>query len=138
MFGLLTVGMFLVSAVPVLALADDSAVNQEAYSNTQQVLKNPSERQKLLSKDAKAKAADSSVQALTGSPELSEEVYALAADIFEKLFKDTHGDTAKMNEVMSKAMRDPASFAGTLTSDQVKRLKELSSKIESQKTNKSN
>lgn len=85
------------------------------------------ERQEIIKNDPKAKEADQVVKE-TGGPH-SEEVYKLAAEVMQTLAVEAKGDPDKMEELLEKARRDPASFADKFSPTQKARLKILAEKI---------
>jgi hypothetical protein len=72
---------------------------------------------------------DQQVRALTGSPELTQEVYNLAAQVLADLVQSTGGDMGKVFEALDRAKSDPGAFVATLSPQTRDRLKELSDKI---------
>ncbi|HXJ82800.1 MAG TPA: hypothetical protein VMS64_29445 [Candidatus Methylomirabilis sp.] len=72
---------------------------------------------------------DQQVRALTGSPQLTQEVYNLAAQVLAELVQSTGGDTGKLFDALDRAKSDPEAFVATLSPQTRDRLKELSDKI---------
>ena len=72
---------------------------------------------------------DQQVRALTGSPELTQEIYNLAAQVLGELLQSTGGDTNKLFDVIARAQSDPGAFAATLSPQTRERLKSLSDRI---------
>ncbi len=66
---------------------------------------------------------------MTGSEKLTEEFYALAAEVFGELARNSNGDTRAMSEALQRGLSDPASFAAMLSPQTLQRLRELSTKI---------
>jgi hypothetical protein len=125
----------LVLSFPRPTLAESlSPEQQQALTGAIQQLTDPDQRSKVLKADKKAAASDQVVKEVGG--EFSEEIYQLAGKVMESLVQQTHGDPQKMEEILEKAKKDPASFAKTFNSDQLKTLQELGKKIE--KANKKN
>ena len=107
------------------AFALDSA-DQEALQKTKDLLTNKNEREKSIQNDSKAQQADAYAKQIGGSPEKTEKIYQLSAQIFEKLVKKYGGDTEKIKAVIEKAQKDPAGFAKTeFTEEEMSALKEL-------------
>lgn len=86
------------------------SAHSQALKQTQDLLKDPTARQKAIDKDPKAKDVDDKVSALAGSSENKEEIYGLAMQLMEKLVADTNGDPQKMQALMTEAQKDPKAF----------------------------
>ena len=104
---------FVVAAAAIAANAqstlDPSA--EEALKKTMELLNNTSLRQEALD-NPNAKRADKAVSTVSGGdPAVRNDIYALSSIIFEKITKESGGDTSKMNQLMLEAQRNPASFA---------------------------
>jgi hypothetical protein len=93
------------------------------------MLTDPGRRGEAIAGSPGGAAADAQGQALAGSPELSEEIYRLAATIFEEITRDSGGDIAKVSEALERGQRDPAGFAAMLSPGTQQRLRELGVKI---------
>ena len=72
---------------------------------------------------------DQQVRALTGSPELTQEVYSLAGEILTELMQSSGGNMNKLFETLERAKSDPAGFVDALSPQTRDRLRELSDKI---------
>ena len=72
---------------------------------------------------------DQQVRALTGSPQLTQEVYNLAAQVLAELVQSSGGDMSKLFDTLDRAKSDPSAFVATLSPQTRDRLKELSDKI---------
>jgi hypothetical protein len=113
-----------------VAHAELDKQDEQALKETQQLMTNKEERTKAIQKDPKAQTADANLKALMGgNANATEEVYALAADVFANVMKEANGDVGKMQEMMAKFMRDPAAFANSWTPEQKAKLKLLAEKI---------
>ena len=114
---------------------DDSA-NQEALEKTKQLLTNPEQRNQAIKGDANAQKADAYTKSVGGKH--SDEIYSLASKVFEKLVKKYNGDTAKIQQVLDQAAKNPASFAESeFTAEERRALSELAAKLpQSAPTNK--
>jgi hypothetical protein len=112
---------------------DLSADDANSLASTQDVLKDPTAREAFFKKTPEARATDQQINGLTGSADLSQEVYTLAADIFPAIVKATGGDLTKMQQLMSQVHRNPASLKEHFTPEQLTRLKALADKIEKSK-----
>jgi len=69
------------------------------------------------------------VRALIGSPELTQELYNLAAQVLGELLQSSGGDMNKLFDTLSRAQSDPGAFAATLSPQTRDRLKDLSDRI---------
>lgn len=119
--------------VTATAAWGDSLGNAEekALAETQRILTNPTERSKAIGKDEAALNADHNLKSLAG--EQTEEMYGLAADVLGSLAQETGGNPDKMDEILQKAMSDPASFAARFSPEQMKKLRGLAEKLEAKK-----
>lgn len=103
---------------------------EEALRNTIEVLNSPGERSEIISKDPAAKRADSQVEALVGTGQNKDKLYALAGKLMESLSKRAGGDPEKMAKLLEEAQRNPAAFAEGFTPEERKMLKELAGSAE--------
>lgn len=107
--------------------ADDA---DEPLIETQQLLKNKTEREKSLADNPKGTQADQFVKQLTGGDEkLTEEIYALAADVFANVVKDCNHDVSKMKDAIERFSKDPSKFTEMWTEKQKQQLQNLSEKL---------
>ena len=67
---------------------------------------------------------------LQGSPELTQELYDLAADVFREITENAGGDASKMGHVVEGGRSDPAGFAESLSPATRERLRAFAQKIE--------
>ncbi len=119
----------LLGATPLAAQTLDPA-SQEALAATLQMLRDPGLRGAAVSANPQAAGVDRQVQGMVGgSPQLAQEFYELAAEIFGDLTRNTGGDVAEMNETLDRARSDPAGFAALLSPATLERLRALSIKI---------
>ena len=120
---------FLFSASLVQAQLDAS--DQEALQKTQELLRNKSQRDHAIQQSPGAQQAVEFLQQLTGGDaKMSEDIFALAADVFSILVTESAGDVSKMNEALEKFKRAPAQFASKWTPEQKARLKKLAERLE--------
>ena len=73
--------------------------------------------------------SDRQVRSIAGSPQLTQEVYALAAQVLADLVQSTGGDVGKLSEALERAQSDPGGFAATLSPQTLQQLRDLSDKI---------
>lgn len=104
----------------------NSQIDKQALQQTQDLMKNPTERNQAMSKDANAQNTDKMVKDLMGNN--SEEMYKAAADFMPYIVEKGKGDPNKMNEFIQQALRDPASFEKDLPSDLKAKIADLAKK----------
>lgn len=124
----LLAGLALPPAPPVRAQALDAA-SREALGATLRMLQDPALRGAAISGSPQAGAADGQLQSLGGSPQLTQELYGLAAEVFADLARGTGGDVQKMSEALERGRTDPAGFAAMLSPATLQKLRELSVKV---------
>jgi hypothetical protein len=106
----------------------------EALSATLRLLQDPAARDAALAGSPQGAALDRDIQALTGgSPALTQEIYALAAQVFSELTLNSGGDLTRMNQALDRGRGDPAGFAAFLSPDTLARLRDLASRISDRK-----
>lgn len=111
--------------------------DQEALAETQKVLRSPSERQDVISRDQKAGQADQlASQAVGGDPALKNDVYDLSADILNHVMKTSGGDPAKAQALLMKAMKDPKKFMDSLPAAEQNKVREIANSVEKKKNPK--
>ena len=101
----------------------------EALSATLRMLADPAARSQAILSTPGAAEIDRQVQSIAGSPQLVEEMYAIAAAVFADLARSSGGDAGRMNEALERAKSDPAGFAAKLSPETLQRLRELSARI---------
>lgn len=109
------------------------AASAEALLKTQTLLKNPGERQKAVEETPQAKWVNQQVESLAGSPENTQAIFELSADILQTLVEKTHGDPNQMKALLDRAKNDPKGFAELLTEKQKKQLRRVSDRIPASK-----
>ena len=72
---------------------------------------------------------DQQVRALTGSPELTQELFNVASQVLGELLQSTGGDMYKLFDVLARAQSDPSAFVAGLSPQTQDRLKDLSDRI---------
>ena len=106
--------------------------SREALAAVTRMLQDPAARQAALAGQPGGAAAQKQLEALTRSPALMEEFYALAADVFADLARGTGGDVGRMGDALERGRTDPGSFASLLSAPTLERLRALSVKITDQ------
>jgi hypothetical protein len=117
---------------PVHAQTLDSA-SSEALAAALRMLTDPGQRAGAIAGNSDARAMDQKIRALTGSDQLTEELYGLAAQIFEELGRSQGGDVGKMLGALEQGRGDPAAFAAMLSPATLARLRELATRISDQR-----
>jgi hypothetical protein len=125
---LLVLALLLGPAMALDAQTPDPA-SQEALAATLRLLRDPALRGPAISGSPQAAGIDSQLQSLTGSPHLTQEVYELAAEIFNDLARNSGGDAGRMSQALEDARRDPAGFAAMLSPATLQKLREIAVKI---------
>jgi hypothetical protein len=105
----------------------------EALASTLKMLIDPSQRSAAIAGSPQATAIDQQIRSLTGSETLTQEFFALAADVFQEMTVATGGDADKMLQALDGARSNPSGFAATLSPATLERLRALSVKISDQK-----
>jgi len=121
-------------AAPLLAGAQslDSA-SQEALAAVLRMLQDPALRAGAIASDPNAAAADRQLRGLAAdNPAVTQELYDLAAQIFEDLTRGAGGDAQAMTQSLARAQSDPAAFAALLSPRTLERLRALSIKLSDQ------
>lgn len=125
---LVALALVLLAAAPLAAQTLDPA-SQAALAATLRMLRDPALRAPAVAGNPQAAAIDTEVRSMTGSPQLAQEFYDLAALIFEDLTRNSSGDADKMRETLESAAKDPAAFAALLSPATLDRLRALALKI---------
>jgi hypothetical protein len=118
----------LAAAAPARGQALDPS-SAAALAETLKILTDPAGRGAATAGSPTAKDIDRQVQSLGASPEISQEIYGLAGEVFADLVKSTGGDTGKLLEILQRAQTDPNGFANALSPATLEHLRELSTKI---------
>ena len=114
-----------------------SQINEKALSEAQQVLRSPSERQEVISKDKKAQQADQMASEAVGhDPILKNEMYDLSADVLNHVMKTSNGDPAKAQELLMNAMKDPKKFMDSLPAANQQKVRDIANSVEKKKNPK--
>lgn len=101
-----------INLVQTPASADElDEASQDALKKTIELMNSPGLRETVL-KDNKARAADRAAGLISGGNEdIKNDIYSLSSIVFERIVRESKGDTQKMNQLLMDAQRDPASFA---------------------------
>jgi hypothetical protein len=124
--------LLLAPGAPGGAQALDPA-SADALAAAMKVLLDPGLRAGAIAGIPQAGAADQNVRALTGSDALTQELYALAAQVFAELAQGSGGDATRMAQALERGTSDPAGFAAMLSPQTLERLRQLAAKISDQR-----
>jgi hypothetical protein len=109
---------------------DLDGASQDALNKTQNLLNDRQQREAAVKKDRKSTAADQYVKQLTdGNDKTNNEIYELAAQVFQTVVKDANGDPKKMQEALDRFKRNPQEFASEFTPEQRAKLHEIAEKL---------
>jgi hypothetical protein len=118
----------LAGAVPLAAQSLDPA-SAAALDATLRLLQDPAQRSAALARSPEAAAVDKQLSSMLGTPELEQEFYALAADIFADVVLASGGDLGKMAQALEAGRTDPTGFMGRLSPRTLERLRQFSTKV---------
>jgi hypothetical protein len=113
---------------PVTAQPLDAA-SAEALAAVLRLLQDPVARGSAIAANPDAAAMDRNIQAMTGSPALTQEFYELAAQVFTDLVQGSGGDLGRMRQSLADGQRDPAGFAAFLSPATLQHLRDLSGRV---------
>jgi len=120
------------AAAPAAAQSLDAA-SSEALAATLRALQDPALRAAAIAGSSQASAVDQQIQSIAGSPALTQEFYALAAQVMSELARSSGGDVSRMNDVLERGKTDPTGFAAMLSPETLDRLRALATKISDRK-----
>lgn len=106
----------------------DSATD-EAVAETQALMKNSSQRTQILNQDQQAKKSDDFAKQVAGTPENTEIMYGVAADLLPWIMKEANGDPAVATALMQEALKDPKKFLERLPATERSKIKDLAEKV---------
>lgn len=119
------------------ALAQSEQSTDKALKDTQDLLRDKSQRDELIKKDSKAKAADSRVNAVTGGDSINnQKLYDISADIMPSLLQAVGNDPNKAMELLQKAQTDPEGFYKSLPPEIREKIRGVASDIEAKGSTK--
>lgn len=114
------------------SFAQSDQSTDKALKETQDLLRDKSQRDELMKKDSKAKAADSKVNAVTGGDTANnQKLYDISADIMPVLMQAVGNDPTKAMELLQKAQTDPEGFYKGLPPEIREKIRGVASDIES-------
>lgn len=126
--GPVVLAVALAVAAPLSAQSLDPA-SSAALDATLQLLQDPAQRGAAIAGNPQAAAVDKQMQQMLRTPELQQEFYALAAQIFTELVQTAGGDVSKMSQALEAGRTNPAGFAASLSPQTLERLRVFSAKI---------
>lgn len=109
----------------------DKEVNEEALKNTQDLLKNPTERQKALNTPAARQSVEQLKNLTGGDAQIEQEIWELSADLMPILLEESKGDPQKMTKLLQEMKANPLSFADKFSGAQKEKLRKIAEKIAS-------
>jgi hypothetical protein len=114
----------LLSGIGSVARAELDKESKEALEKTQQLLRDPTQRNAAMKGNQEAQTNNQSLESLVGSQNASG-VYDLSAEIFGKIVTDSNGDPAVMQKKIEEAQKNPTAFLNSLTPEQKARIKAI-------------
>ena len=112
---------------PATAQGLDPA-SAQALAATLRMLQDPALRSGALAGSGQASAIDRQMQGML-TPELQQEFYAIAAEIFADLVRNSAGDPGKLGQALEAGRGDPAAFTMLLSASTLERLRAFSAKV---------
>lgn len=104
--------------------------SQDALLKTLETLTQPQLRNQAIQQNPNAQLIDQQVKTLAGSEANTQQVYELAAEIFQTLTENAGGDPHKILTTLENAKNNPKLLFDLLTPAQKAKLKNISQKIE--------
>jgi hypothetical protein len=123
--------IMLAGALPAAAQSLDPA-SKEALAATLGLLRDPAARDAAVATNPQAAAMENQLRAVLATPELQQEFYSLAADIFSEIVQGSGGDVGKMTDALEAARSNPSLLAALLSPRTLERLRVLAGKISDQ------
>lgn len=121
---LLILTAFLIGPFPAFAQMDKH--DNQALQKTQGLLKDQKQRDAFIKSDRNAQAADAQLKAVLGNnPQMTEEAYALAAEVLAEMTRKHQGNPDAMAKDLEKFSKDPAAFLSQWSPEQREKLKSL-------------
>jgi hypothetical protein len=106
----------------------------EALAAALRTLLDPALRSAALAGSPQGGALDQQIRSLTGgSDALTQELFALAADVLQEVTQATGGDATALAQTLDRARSDPGTFAAMLSPGTQERLRRLSVAISDQR-----
>ncbi len=106
-----------------------------ALKDVQDLMRSEAKRNDVIKASPKAQQADDfALQAVGGNQALKNDVYDVSADIMATVKQQSGGDAAKMNELLQKALQNPAAFLKSLPAEQQAKIRDIAAKTEKQKS----
>lgn len=103
----------------------------DPLAETQALLKNKEEREKIIKNDKKAQSADAfATTAVGGNQNDKEELYGISAEALEHIIKTNGDDPTKLNALMLKALQNPEEFKKSLPKSLQERIETTATKVE--------
>lgn len=104
--------------------------SQDALLKTLETLTQPQLRNQAIQQNPNAQLIDQQIKTLAGSEANTQQIYELAAEIFQTLTENSGGDPHKILSALENAKNNPKVLFDLLTPAQKAKLKNISQKIE--------
>jgi hypothetical protein len=129
LLGLVVVTALALAGIAPLHAQSLDAASSAALDATLRMLQDPTQRNAAIGRSPEATTTDRQLQSMLSSPELQQEFYALAADIFADLVQTAGGDVSKISQALEAGRTDPAAFIGRLSPQTREKLRAFSAKV---------
>jgi hypothetical protein len=110
------------------------AASTSALADTQTMLQNPAQREKLIDNSQSAQTVDAQVKSLAGNQQNTDEMYKISGQVLEDLVKETGGDPVKMMQIMNQAQTNPDSLMDHLSKESKDSIHSVTTTIENSPT----
>lgn len=108
-----------------------------AILETQKLMTDKAEREKVIATDSKAKGADILAKdAMGGDPQKTEELYGIAASLLPWIMQESEGDPNKANALLLEATKNPKALLDRIPASEKSKIKDLAEKMEKKKEDK--
>jgi len=103
----------------------------QALKDTQALLNDRNQLNKVFKEDAKAREADQfALKAVGGDTNDRDQLYQISSQILEQLTKENNQDPQKMQEQLLKATQNPEQFYKKLSPEVQNKIKEVAGRVE--------
>ena len=103
--------------------------SEDALKDTKKLLTTPAERAKAIKGNQQAEEANRKAESIGGSPQNTQQIYNISADVFDKMIRDSGGDSTKVQEQLLKAQGNPEAFFKNLSPEQRAAIEKLAKDI---------
>lgn len=132
-------GLLVVLFFTSFVQAQMESSSQEAFQQTAEVLKDPSQRNKAFAENPKYKEGEKGADMLVrGNEAQKQQLYEMAAEVLQKLAEKANGDPVKMQAITAEAQKNPEKFMNEYFSEaQKKQVRDLANQIQKDRQPKS-